>query len=796
MTAPPTAAAAPPARSLAALLALTYVGIYGSLLMPMIYAPRLVVFPFIFAKLLALQILLALTLPAWAVLAWQDPRYRPRRSPLLGALLVYFVALAVSTAFSIDRERSFWGNQERMSGLFQLLHYFAWAVMASSVVRGWTALRRLLHFQVTVGFVMGAIAVLQRPFPSLIGEGVPDMRVAGLLGNPIFSGTYHLFVIFFLVLLWTRAERGWWRRVYELIAATSLGAIWFSGSRGPLLGLVAGAAVAALVWAVSTRRWRVLALAGVLLAAGAGAYAVVALVVVPDPRLAGFWSKHQVLQHIFLADNDPSRRNLWKVAWQGFLERPIAGWGLAAFDLLFDVHYPPWFLCRGLEETMQDSSHSLLFDHLGTTGLLGLLAFAGVWVAVLATLVRAWRARALPTSSTAALLGLCAAYLAQGLFVFDSPGVSSMVYLLLAVVLVIGHDAAPVAAQASAPVQPGAKPAPAASARPAQAGQQTPWRWAAAFLALEVAGGLSAYRTSYQPGLASYLNKEAHDAWRSGNCAAMLDYSRQAFATPTPYLDDQLFTLARNLATLAARGNLDRCQQWPELLQQARLVDQHLREHHPVHTRHRSIFTNLISSVGRYGKDPALRAEAGPLYQALIAESPRRQQYRFDYSNWLLDSGNVNEARAQLEAAMAGDPSIGEPRWRLGTLLWRNLGQARAGAELMSRSQEGSCPHHFRSSMEIQQLAQAWSLLGDKERLKSLVGFVENLPPNDRPTVVHLGIATYLEKMGLVAERDRVLDLARERDVTVVQRLAPLRDGRASTIAEAEKLTGPLPAAP
>ena len=778
-----TAAAGGRPRGLVALLALTYAGIYGGLLMPMVYAPRLVVFPFIFPKLLYLQVLLALTLPAWLVLAWRDPRYRPRRSWLQGALLAYFGALAISAAFSIDRQRSFWGNQERMSGLFQLLHYLAWFLMASSVVRGWPALRRLLHWQVGVGFVMAVLAVLQRPFPSLIGEGTADMRVSGLLGNPIFSGTYQLFVLFFLALLWARAERPWWRRVYELFAAASLGAIWLSGSRGPLLGLVVGGAVAAVVWAVSTRRWRVLALAGLLLAAGAAAYAGVALLLVPDPRLARFWDGHEALKHIFLADSDPSRRNLWAVAFQGFRERPLVGWGLAAFDLLFDVHYPPWFLCRGLEETMQDSSHSLLFDHLGTTGLVGLLAFAGVWVAVFGTLVRAWRAGTLATAPAAALIGLCASYLAQGLFVFDSPGVSSVVYFLWAVVCVIGLDA------------PGAAPAATASA-PGAPAKPARLPWVPVFLALEALAALLAFRTSVQPGLASYLNKQAHDAWRQGNCAAMLDLSKEAFATPTPYLEDQGFTLARNLATIASRGNLERCAQWRPLVEQARAVDTKQRERHPVHLRQQSIFTNLLSAVGRSSKDPALLAEAGPLYQQLIAESPRRQQYRFDYSGWLLETGDVQQARVQLEAAKTADESIGEPRWRLGTMLWRNLGQAREGAELMSRSQEGSCPVHFRNTMEVQQLAQAWSILGDREHLKSMVGIVERFGKDDRPTIVHLGIASYLESAGLLAERDRVLDLARDRDVTVVQRLKPLRDGRASTIAEAERLTGTPPAAP
>jgi O-antigen ligase len=776
------AAAVPSAPvSVRILRAVALAGVYGGLLMPLVVTPSMVVFPFIFSKLLFYQALIGLTFPACLALWLLDPQSRPRRSAVLGALAFYFVAIGISTLRSIDPHRSFWSNQERMTGYFQLLHYFAWFLMASSLLRTWTAWRRLLWWQAGIGFVMASIAVLQRPFPNLLGEP-SDVRVSGTLGNAIFSGTWHMIQVFLLAFLWLRTARGSALRIlFPAAAAVSLLALWLSGSRGPVLGMIAGFVVCAIVYSLRTRRWAVLGVASGLVAAGVGGYALVAKVLVPLPALAGFWKSQAALLHIFTLDYDPIRQHLWAKAWESFKDRPLTGFGLSTFDIAFDVHHDPWFRCIGLPNTLQDSSHSLLFDHLSTTGVLGTAGFLLLWIAVFAGLVRALRTGSVPQAAAIALLGGPAAYLAQGFFVFDSPGVFVMTYLIFALA-----GAAAAGELADAPAQ---------TEKPARALTRT-WPWA--FLALEALGVLLVFQTTVQPTRAAYGTKLAQVAWRDGSCARMVATAREAFALGSPWLDDQLFNVARDLGSLANMGKLvQACPQWRDLVDFARDVTTQILKNHPVHARQRSIFATLLHLVGREAKEPQLIAEAGPLLQTLIAESPYRQQYRYDYANWLVDNGKVQEAREQLEAALNAEETIGDSRWRLGAFLWRNLSQPRQGAELMIRSQAGSCPYQFRNPVELQQLAQAYSVTGDRAGLKTLVGRLEDLGRDDKSIPVYLGIAGYMERLGMIAERDQVLDLVRQRDLTMISKLAPLKDGRAKSLSDLERPAGsPAPGAP
>lgn len=751
------------------LRALTWAGVYGGLLMPLAFSAELVVYPFVFLKLLYLQALIGLTFPAWAALAWLDPRFRPRRSWVALALLAHLAALALSVAFAADRSRAFWGNQERMNGLFSLLHYAAWFLMTASSLRGWPAWRRLLRFQAALGVAMAAVALLQLPFPLLLG--LPsDVRVAGLLGNPIYSASYHLFCIFLLAFLRAQEPSPRLRALWLAAALPSLAAMWAAGSRGPLLALAVGATAAALAWGAVTGRRRALALSLGALAASVAGYVLVARALVPLPALRGFWQRVPSLLHVFTLDFDPTRRRLWGIAVDGFRERPWTGWGLANFEAVFDVFYPPIALCEGPEGTLQDSAHSVFFDHLAASGAPGLLTFLVLWGAVFAALAGALRRGALAPAPGAALAGLAAGYLAQGLFVFDSPGLTLMSTLLL------GLAAAAATGDLQAPAGP---PPVEAPLRPTVL---------AAFAVAEALACALVWRTTVQPALASRLNKATHQAFRRGSCDEMLTAAQGAFAVPTPYLDDQLYTLSRDLGSLAARGQLNRCTQWRPLVAHTRRVAERLLADHPSHAHQRSAWAGLLLAAGRAGPAPELLDEAGPHLARRLEEAPRRQLAHFDQANWLVAKGRVPEAHQLLLEALRLDESIGDVRWQLGVFTWRTLQLPKQGAELLAGAVTGRCARRLRGALEVQQLAQAWALLGDRERLRTIVQHVKDLPKEDRPAAAHLAVARALEAAGLVAERDQVLAIGEERHPALAMLLAPLSDGRAHTLAEAERM--------
>ena len=90
----------------------TLIGVYGGLLLPLVYA-RIVIYPFVYLKLLYFQILVGLSFPAWVALALRDARYRPKRSWLLWSILAWFAAMGLSTVFAANPWHSFFGTQER-----------------------------------------------------------------------------------------------------------------------------------------------------------------------------------------------------------------------------------------------------------------------------------------------------------------------------------------------------------------------------------------------------------------------------------------------------------------------------------------------------------------------------------------------------------------------------------------------------------------------------------------------------------------------------------------------------------
>jgi hypothetical protein len=123
-------------------------------------------------------------------------------------------------------------------------------------------------------------------------------RVAGPLGNPIHSGANQVFMVFWLVLLWFRAEKPVWRRCCALGIEVSVAALWAAGSHGPLLGLVAGGAIASAIWAIAAGGHRLVVLEGASLACTAGGYAIFAWFLVSLPSLEEFWKHNAALEHI------------------------------------------------------------------------------------------------------------------------------------------------------------------------------------------------------------------------------------------------------------------------------------------------------------------------------------------------------------------------------------------------------------------------------------------------------------------------------------------------------------------
>ena len=112
----------------------------------------------------------------------------------------------------------------------------------------------------------------------------------------------------------------------------------------------------------------------------------------------------------------------WGSATQGFLSRPVFGYGLENFNYVFNLHFSPGIYEDPGSAVWFDRAHNVVFDRLTTTGVVGLIVYGGFIGYSLLVLLRRKKENDNPEIGGAPLfMGLViGTYVIQNLFVFDS----------------------------------------------------------------------------------------------------------------------------------------------------------------------------------------------------------------------------------------------------------------------------------------------------------------------------------------------------------------------------------------
>ncbi|MDD5318606.1 MAG: O-antigen ligase family protein [Candidatus Pacebacteria bacterium] len=418
-------------------------------------------FPYITGKNFYFRILIELALAAYLVLIAVDPTSRPRRSPLLVALLSFGGIMAIATIFSLNPFKSFWSNFERMDGYITTLHLIAFFIVTTGVLNT----RRLWFWlwNTTLGAsVIVGIVALQDLFAN-----PPIGRIYGTLGNSTYLGVYSLIHIFLAVFFLVRQAQSEYKNklgqaslmvLYSLVAIFDAYIMYNTGTRGSFLGLVAGAFFVLVVITFFGKKKntdqneaqkntpkgvRVVAasILGVMVLTIAffgifGSTPAVANI----PFFARFSAPIQAVLHgdfkSFAESEGKGRLLIWQAALQGAVQRPILGWGPESFNYVFNMHYSP--AMYGQEQWF-DRSHNVFLDWLIDGGVLGLIGYLALFVALLYIIWKKLGAENIgedrfSLSDKAIVTGLLIAYFIHNLFVFDNLASYILFFFLLAYV--------------------------------------------------------------------------------------------------------------------------------------------------------------------------------------------------------------------------------------------------------------------------------------------------------------------------------------------------------------------------
>lgn len=398
-------------------------GLFIVSIIPLIVSKSLF-FPFITGKAFFFRFVVEIIFAVWLVLALRNREYRPKFSWVMITVLIFVLSLVISTILSENPFKSFWSNYERMEGFLGILHFVMLFVVSGSVLRTQSIWNKLLAINVGVSFIMAIYSLFQILGKITINQG--GVRVDGTLGNASYLGIYMVFNIFFAIILFFRSKYSWQKILLSLVTLLNLIILYYTATRGSILGFLGGALVSLLYLAIKSEksdRVRKIAISifvSILVFVGLFFAAKDTQFVKTSPVLSRFSS-------LSLSDiQNQGRYFVWPIAWQGFLDRPIFGWGQESFNFVFNKYYNPKMYSQ---EPWFDRTHNVVLDWLVASGLFGLLSYVSIFIAVL-YYIRKADENFLTKEDKAVMLGLLSAYIFHNLFVFDQI-VSYMFFFLI-----------------------------------------------------------------------------------------------------------------------------------------------------------------------------------------------------------------------------------------------------------------------------------------------------------------------------------------------------------------------------
>lgn len=394
---------------------LVFLGIFAIPFIPLIISNSLF-FPYITGKNFTYRIIAEVIFAAWVILAFYEPAYRPKRSWILGSFSVLLVVMFFANLLGQHPYMSFWSNFERMEGYMALLHTWMYFIVAASVLTTDKLWNRFFNFTFVSSLILTLYAFKQLSGDIVINQG--GWRLDGTLGNSAYMAIYMLFNVFLAFLMLVRTESTKLRYVYASLMALFIYLLIQTATRGTILGLVGGLGVTAAYIALFSKdhpKLRKVAAGGLLAVIVIASLFFVfrgSAVIQANPYLAR-------VANITLSEGNV-RFKIWDMAYEGFKERPLLGWGQSNFSYVFNQNYDPSIY---FAESWYDRVHNIVFDWLIAGGLLGTVAyfaiyFSAIYYLFVRPLIK--KDEQFTVAERGVLLGLLAGYLFHNIFVFDN----------------------------------------------------------------------------------------------------------------------------------------------------------------------------------------------------------------------------------------------------------------------------------------------------------------------------------------------------------------------------------------
>ena len=415
----------------------------------LVFAPLIIsgkfFFPFVGPKSLYFFGLVEIIVAAYAILAIFHSEYRPRLNILLVIISVFIGVSVLASVSGPDLLNSFWSKHERMTGLLMWFHLLALFIATVSVFRkeDWF---KVFEVSLIVASIASALSLLPRVGVTILKDMNFMARGGATLGNSSFLATYLLFNAFialylFLVSLKNKTEGkvnewfsllgiDWGLKIFSGATFLFLAiALIFSTGRAAAISFLAGMVLLFLLRIIFCEKGK-LKIAGILLLIiiSIGGAVMSFYVIQPGDNNV----KKIIDEKLGMELISKDRIVVWGSGWRGLQERPFLGWGKENYSIVFAKYFDSRiFLPEYGSDIWYDRAHNIVVDTLVTTGVVGFIAYLGIFISVLYVLWKGFFSHKIEFITAGIFSVMLFSYFLQNLTVFDMVSSLMMFFLVL-----------------------------------------------------------------------------------------------------------------------------------------------------------------------------------------------------------------------------------------------------------------------------------------------------------------------------------------------------------------------------
>lgn len=345
----------------------------GIILFSPLYISSQLFFPFIVTKTIAFMIATEVMFVAYLALAWKDPAYRLRANMVVALIGIYIVILTIASALGNDFYRGFWSNNERSDGILLLIHLFLFSWVLTSFFRKIKDWLIVFDIFLVASFCVSVVAIDQFFGWDHFLASSNGARLAATIGNAGYVGGYMAFGVFIALFMLFKRKNIPLKFWYGFLVILEMFIAIQTQTRGAIIALAVGGMIFVLYLLFFYYNKKIFKLIAVLIIlASIGGVSSIFIF-----KETNFVRSQQVLYRIAsisLKDGTTNNRLVtWGIAWQGFKERPILGYGQENFYEPFDKYYTT----KNTEQWF-DRSHNMIGDRAITGGIIGLISYLSI----------------------------------------------------------------------------------------------------------------------------------------------------------------------------------------------------------------------------------------------------------------------------------------------------------------------------------------------------------------------------------------------------------------------------------